>query len=159
MGRSIAGAIVGYITMFFVVFACIGLTWMIVGPEGSFAADGPPDPSMPWNISNVISGFLAAFVGGAVARKIGRSLRTIKILVGIVLVLGIVLALTAESAYESRLAGAGAAADKPAAELSFFEAGKVAKNPTWYDWIIPLIGTAGVVLGGRKPSAAELATE
>ena len=39
--------------------------------------------------------------------------------------------------------------DKPVADLSFVEAGTVAKNPTWYVWMIPFIGAAGALLGGR----------
>ena len=79
------------------------------------------------------------------ALKIGRSSTAVKILVGIVIVLGLYFALTAESAQADR-----EPVDKPVAEMSFREAGQHARQPAWYNWVVPLIGVAGVMLGGRQ---------
>lgn len=147
MLRNILGAIAGYIVMVVIVIASIAGTWAVLGAEGSFSGDGPY-PSTAWNASNVAFGFIAAFVAGWVARKIGRTGLAVKILVSLMLVLGLYGALTAESSYQKRVAKAEI--DKPVGELTFMEAGVVARNPTWYLWLIPLIGAAGALLGGRE---------
>jgi len=146
MLRAISGAIVGYVALVIVVIAGLALAWAVLGGTGSFSGDGPY-PSTAWNASALISGFVAAFLGGWVALKIGRSVLAVKILVALMLVLGLYGALTAESAYQKRVAKAVA---KPVAELSFIEAGTVAKNPAWYNWVIPFVGAAGAMLGGRQ---------
>ncbi len=150
MLRSVVGAILGYLAMVVVVIGSLYLTWSVLGAERSFAGDGPY-PSTLWMISNFAFGFLAAYVGGKVARRVGRETRAVYILVALMLSLGLYGALTAETAYERRKAAA--AIDKSVADLTFMEAGQVAKNPAWYNWIIPLVGVAGAVVGGRvEPS-------
>jgi hypothetical protein len=146
MVRSIVGAVVGYVVMVVVVVASIAGTWAVLGPAGSFDGEGPY-PSTAWTVSNLLFGLLGAVAAGWVALKLGRSARAVKILVGLILVLGLWSALTAESSYEKRIAEAGI--DKPVADLTFLEAGRVAKNRAWYNWSIPLVGVAGVLLGGR----------
>lgn len=149
MGRNIVGAIVGYVVMVIIVIASIAATWAVLGAEGSFTGGGPY-PSIAWSASNVVFGFIGALAAGWVARRIGRSALAVKILVGVMLVLGVYGALTAESSYQERVAEAGI--DKPVGELTFMEAGTVAKQPIWYLWLIPLIGAAGATLGGRDRS-------
>ncbi len=68
-----------------------------------------------------------------------------KILVGLVLVLGLYSALTGESEYAGRKK-----IDTPVARMDFVEAGTHAEQPTWYLWTIPIVGVAGVLLGGRR---------
>ena len=99
MLRAISGAIVGYVALVIVVIAGLALAWAVLGGTGSFSGDGPY-PSTAWNASALISGFVAAFLGGWVALKIGRSVLAVKILVALMLVLGLYGALTAESAYQ-----------------------------------------------------------
>ncbi len=147
MGRSILGVVVGYVATVVVVLVGISLTWVVLGGEGSFAGEGP-FPSTAWIASALVFGLIAAFVGGLVARKLGRSGMAVKILVGIILVLGGITALMAEAAYAKR-----DPVDKPVAEMSLLEAGEHAKNPTWYNWVIPLIGASGALVGGREREA------
>ena len=144
MLRSILAAVVGYIAMVVVVLAGIALAWAVLGGSGAFAGEGPK-PSTAWIAMNLVGGFLAAFVGSLVALKIGRSARAVKILIGLLLVLGVVSAVTANSVYEKR-----EPVGKPVAEMSFREAGQHAKQPAWYNWVIPLVGVAGACLGGRS---------
>jgi hypothetical protein len=145
MGRAIVGAIVGYIVIIAIVIGGLFAAWAVLGGSGSFEGDGPY-PSSAWNAAALASGFIAAIAGGWVARKLGRSALGVKILVGLMLVLGLYGALTAEASYQKRSAEAVA---KPASELTFMEAGQVAKNPAWYNWVIPFVGVAGALLGGR----------
>ncbi len=141
MLRNTLAAVGGYVVMVLVVFVGVGIAWAILGGEGAFEGEGPY-PSTIWVMLNVVSGFLAALVAGFAARKMGTSSTAVTILGGLVLVLGIVFAVTADTEVEP--------APKPVAELSFFEAGSYARNPTWYPWVIPFVGLAGILLGGRK---------
>jgi len=149
MGRSIVGTLAGYVVMIVIVLASIFGTWQALGPAGSFNGEGPY-PSTAWVLSNVIFGFLGAYAGGWVARRLGKSDLAIKMLAGLILALGLYQLVTEESAYEKRSADAP---DKPVAELTFMEAGMVARSPLWYLWSIPVIGVAGVWLGGRRREA------
>ena len=146
MLRSILGAIVGYVATVIVVIASLAVTWAVLGASGSFTGEGPY-PSPAWNASALVAGFIAALLGGWVALKVGRAALAVKILVGMMLVLGLYGALTAENSYQKRTAQA---VDKQVADLSFMEAGAVAKNPAWYNWVIPFVGATGALLGGRE---------
>ncbi len=147
MLRNVLGAVAGYVAMVVVVMAGIGLVWTLVGGTGAFAGEGPY-PSTVWIVGNLVFGFVAAVVGGWVARKIGQSMTAVKILVALLLVLGAYFAITAESNYAER-----EPVNKPVAEMSFTEAGRHAKSPTWYLFLIPLVGVAGALIGGRGSGA------
>jgi hypothetical protein len=143
MIRSVLAAIAGYVAMVVVVVAGITLSWAILGGEGAFRGEGP-EPSTAWMVLSVVFGFVAAVAGGWVALKIGRSSMAVKVLVGLVLVLGLYSALTAESEYAGRKK-----IRRRVARMSFIDAGQHAKQPTWYLWTIPIVGVAGVLVGGR----------
>ena len=130
--------------MVIVVVAGIGIAWAILGGEGAFAGESPA-PSTGWLILNILSGFVAAVAGGFVARKVGRSMTAVKLFVALLLVFGAYFAITAESSYAKR-----PKVDKPVAEMTFQEAGQHARNPTWYTILIPLVGVAGALVGGRQ---------
>lgn len=147
MVRSILGAVAGYLVMVVAVMAGIGLVWLAVGASGAFDGEGP-HPSTIWIAGNIVFGFLAALAGGCVARKVGRSITAVKILVALLLVLGAFLAITAESSYAKR-----EPVDKPVADMTFMEAGRHARSPTWYLFSMPLIGAAGALIGGRGGAA------
>jgi len=142
--RNILAAMAGYAALVIVVMAGIGSAWAILGGTGAFAGEGP-EPSATWLAFNIGFGFVAALVGGLVARKIGGSLTAVHTLIALILVLGVVTAYAAESQYAKR-----ERIDKPVAEMSFMEAGQHAKQPAWYNWIIPLVGVAGAWVGGQE---------
>ena len=146
MLRKILAAVVGYVVMVAVVLAGIAVAWSLLGGAGAFRAEGPA-PSTIWIGLNLLTGFLAAVAGGWTALKIGRSAAAVKILVGVLLVLGIYLAVIADSSYAKR-----EPVNKPVAEMSFAEAGQHGKQPAWYNWLIPLVGVGGVLVGGRRRS-------
>lgn len=144
MLRSVLAAVGGYIVMVIVVISGLGIAWMILGGSGAFAGEGP-DPSTAWMAFSLAFGLIGAVAGGFVAGGVGRSMTAVKILIGVLLVLGVYLALTADSNLADRTP-----IDKPVAEMSFTEAGQHARQPAWYNWVIPLVGAAGVWIGGRK---------
>lgn len=147
MVRNILGAVAGYVAMVVVVMLGIGLVWMVVEGKGAFDGEGP-HPSTIWVVCNIVFGFVAALAGGFVARKIGHSITPVKILVALLLVFGAYFAITAESSYAKR-----EPVNKPVAEMTFMEAGQHARNPTWYLFVIPLVGVAGALIGGRARAA------
>ena len=144
MVRNILGAVAGYIVLVVVVMLGVGASWLVLGSSGAFDGEGPA-PSTTWVASNIVFGFVAALAGGCVARKIGRSMTAVKILVALLLLLGGYVAVTAESSYAKR-----EPVDRPVAEMSFFEAGRHAKAPAWYNYLIPVVGAIGAAIGGRK---------
>ncbi len=146
MLRNVLGAVGGYIAIVVVAMAGIGVAWLVLGGSGAFDGEGPA-PSTAWLAGNLITGFIAAIVGGWLAHKIGRSLTAVKILVALLLILGAYMAITADGSYARR-----EPVDKPVAEMSFFEAGQHAKQPSWYNFLIPVVGAVGALVGGRKSS-------
>jgi hypothetical protein len=49
---------------------------------------------------------------------------------------------------DARLQSQLDAIGKPIPELSATEAGLVARQPTWYNFVIPLVNAAGILAGG-----------
>ncbi len=143
MLKGIAGAVVGYIVIIIVVMAGLGLAWAILGGEGAFHGDGPY-PSTAWLAFSFGFGFLAAVAGGFVAAKIGAK-KGVQILVGLIIALGLVSALTYE-----RVRAKSEPIDKPVADMTFTEAGEHARQPPWYNWTIPIVGVVGALVGGRR---------
>lgn len=142
--RRVLGVIAGYVAMVVVVFAVVGVAWLVLGASGAFQGEGPY-PSVPWLLFSVVGGFLGAVLGGRVAQKVGSGMKAVSLLVSVVVALGVFLALNAEESYAKR-----ERIDKPVAEMSFMEAGQHAKQPAWYNWLIPFVGAAGVWLGGSR---------
>jgi len=142
--RTVLAVVAGYFLMVVIVIGSLGLAWMVLGADGAFAGEGPY-PSAGWLAFSVIGGFIAAILGGFLARHLGGSAAAVKGLVGLVLVLGLISALTGGGSK-----GKNPVADQAVAEMSWGEAGQHAQQPTWYNWLIPLVGAAGVVLGGRR---------
>lgn len=142
MTRNIFAALGGYIGMVLVAVAGIGIAWFILGAAGAFAGDSPT-PSTAWIIGNLVGGFVAAVTGGWLARRLGTASTSVNILIGFVLVLGLATALLSQGMVAEPLG-------KPVAELTFMEAGQFAVQPAWYNWTIPLVGAAGVWIGGRR---------
>ena len=91
MLRSILGAIAGYVIMFFIIFLPFSAAYLALGADGAFVPGGY-DVSMTWIVVSFVLGFLAALVAGYAAAVIGKGSTAVKILAGIVVVLGIVSA-------------------------------------------------------------------
>jgi hypothetical protein len=146
--RNILAAIGGYVVMILVVFVGIGSAWMILGASGAFAGESPT-PSSAWMVGNLVSGFMAAVAGGWAARRVGTSSASVRILIGLVLVLGVVSLLLSQGASVQAL-------DKPVADLTFMEAGSYAVQPAWYNWVIRswAPSACGSAVGRRRPPDA-----
>lgn len=154
MGRAILAAVVGYFLMAFIAVGGAGLTWMIVGAEGAFRP-GETVASTSWSALSCVFGLVAAIIGGFVASVIDRSQTRLatKILVGIVLVLGLVTFGITMSVTPLPFPEGTNVAD-----LGFVEAGQYASSPAWYNFVIPIVGIIGVLIGSRllKPKPVEM---
>lgn len=142
MARMILGVVAGYLIMVVVAIGGIGVAWILIGAEGAFQ-EGSVVASTTWSLVNLVFGFVAALIGGVAAVAIGKHANTARALAGLVLVLGLILAIAALGEQPEPLPEG-----KTVAELTFTEAGDVAMSPNWYNFVIPLVGVIGVTIGG-----------
>ncbi len=144
MLRTVLSVIAGYLSLAITAFLGVMLAWAVLGASAAFE-EGSTTASVPWSLINCAFGLLAGVVGGWVASRIGKHPGNVpvKALSVLVLVLGLGLAV-AQLGKEVEPLPAG----KSSAELTFMEAGDVAISPDWYNFTIPFIGVAGVLVGG-----------
>ena len=147
MLRSILGAIAGYVILVLVIFLLFTVAYLALGADGAFNPGGY-DVSMTWIVVSFVLGFIAAVIAGYLAAIIGSGSTAVKILAGIILVLGIVSAVSVSMT--------PASADPRTAETPNLEAMTKAQTPLWVALLNPVIGIAGVLVGGglRKERAA-----
>ena len=145
MLRVIAAVILGYIVMAVFVMATFSLAYVAMGADGAFHP-GSYEVSTPWLAISIALGAVAALLGGLVCVRVGRGMRAPQVLAGLVLVLGMLLALLALRASPAAGPRAGA--------VSNMEAMQKAKQPTWISLLNPLIGAAGVMAGASLRAGA-----
>ena len=140
-----AAAVAGYLAMVIVVSAGTAMTWFALGPVGAFQ-EGSTVASTRWSAISCIFGLFAAMLGGVVAVAVGPpDTRTSeRVLASIVLVAGLSFAVFLMGQQPNSLPEGISTAD-----LTYFEAGKVASSPHWYNYSIAVIGAVGVLLGAR----------
>ncbi|HRJ49357.1 MAG TPA: hypothetical protein PKU91_02415, partial [Phycisphaerales bacterium] len=91
MFRAIAGVIVGYIVMGLIVFVGLTAAYFALGADRAFMP-GSLVISGLWVGVMVVVGIVAAIAGGAVCALIARRPMPVKVLAGIVLALGLIMA-------------------------------------------------------------------
>ena len=80
--------------MFVVVFVSFTAIYLILGADGAFKP-GSFEPSTTWIALSFVLGFAAAVAGGFVCALIAKSKTGPMILIGLVIVLGLVMAIPA----------------------------------------------------------------
>jgi len=142
MGRSILAAVVGYLTMFVVVFVGLSVGFVALGTEATFQPGGY-DVTARWLAVWFLVSFGAAVLGGLVCSAVARA--------GSRAVIGLAVVVAALGLLE-----AGATlASKPGTPLergddvAIFEAMMNASQPAWVALLTPVLGVIGVLLGGR----------
>lgn len=136
----IGGAILGYVVMAALIFATFTGAYLAMGTEAAFRPL-TYEPSNLWIVVSFILGFAAAVAGGWVCAAVARDGNAPWILAFVVLVLGLALALPAlrrTPTMEPRLGN-----------VPNMEAMTKAYTPAWIALLNPVIGAAGVLLGGR----------
>ena len=163
MWKATLAVILGYLTLFVWVavtlFVIVAIDRFVI--DGSFIVkEGMSDVTITYLAINLGLGFIGAVLGGVVAAAIAASPtnRPVHVLAGIVLIAGLVLAglhLVTDEPADGQPAGEATAAsegtesdDMMAAMLAMGEV----TAPTWYNFTLPFIGFAGVLLGGRLKS-------
>lgn len=142
MVRNVLGILVGYFAMALIVFATFSITYLIIGPEGAFQP-GSYTVSGLWLAISFLLGLVAAVAGGFICAAIARNSKASFVLAGLVLALGILIAvpilLTPEDAAVQAREGS----------VGNFEAMQKAKQPGWVAITNPFVGALGVILGAR----------
>jgi len=142
MARKIIGVIVGYIAMASVIFITFTLLFLILGAEGSFQP-GNFQASTTWLVLSTILGLMAAVIGGLVCVIIAKDHKAAIWLAGLVLVLGIILAIPALSVSEEEMNKVREG------NVDNMTAMQNAKQPPVVLILNPIIGAIGVIAGSR----------
>jgi len=149
VARSIVGVIVGYLTMFVIVFASFACAFVAMGVDQLFKP-GTFDPSTFMLVFSCAVSLIAAVVGGLVCGLISRKRSAGLSLAVVVLVLGGLMYV-----FES---GKSAAPSEPRpADMSKMDALQRTRKPIWLTVANPVIGACGALLGsslGRPRSAS-----
>lgn len=142
MLRKIIGAVAGYIAMAAVIFILFTTLYLILGAEGSFQP-GNFQASTTWLVLSTILGLIAAVIGGLVCVLIAKDRKAALWLAGLVLVLGIILAIPSLNVSEAELNKVREG------NVDNIEAMQNAKQPPISLILNPIIGAIGVIAGSR----------
>jgi hypothetical protein len=147
MVRVIGAVVLGYLTTAVLVFGLFTLAYLAMGADGAFRP-GSYEPSDAWVWTSFALGLLAAVTGGMVCAAVGRSWNATLALAAVVVVLGLLSAVPV-------LTGAQGEPEARAGAVPNMEAMMKARTPAWVALLNPVVGAAGVVLGGRlrRPAA------
>lgn len=141
MGKIIAGVVAGYLVMLAVVFGLMSLAWVLLGAEGAFRP-GTFAVTDTWIAASIVVALLAAVAGGWTCARIAPDPRAIRLLVGLVVVLGVIFAIPVLTA------PAGAPPPRPEG-LAMMEAMKQGVQPAWVALLNPALGAIGALVGSR----------
>jgi hypothetical protein len=145
MGKVIGGAVAGYVVMFVVVFLLMTLGWTVLGAAGSFRP-GSWGTSGVWVVVTLCVDVLAALAGGYVAALIAQRPLGPQVLAGLVLVLGVAMAIP-------MLKVDPAAAGPRPDVVTMMDAMNKARQPTWLIVATPFLGAIVALLGGLLQKA------
>lgn len=140
MLRNVLAAIAGYILLSVAILILFSIAFLVLGVDWSFKA-GSYEASAVWIAIMIVFSFAVAVMGGYVAKAIAKDDTAVKILAGIVLVIGLATAFL-EMGTERVMAV------RPD-EVPLMEAMMKGIQPIWLAFLNPMIGVAGVLLGGR----------
>ena len=142
MRKNILSALAGYGVIFALVFGLMSVCWVVVGAEGAFEPESW-QVSPLWIFLLLAAGFLAALAGGWTADHLSHSARGAQMLLGIVIILGLLVALPA-------MLGMGPDPDVVRPEnVPMLEAMNKGQQPVWVALLNPVLGAMGVIFGSR----------
>ena len=141
--RPVLLAVGGYVTIAVAAFATLSAAYSVLGPEFAFYGDSSR-VTFQWTMVSLVAGLVSALAGGWATGRVGKNSQAFLILVLIVLVVGIGFAAYAMTS------SAEMVQDADPFEWSFWEACQREVQPTWFYFVLPLVGALGVLWGGRK---------
>lgn len=140
--RAVAAVVVGFAAMGVAVFASQLAASLIMGVDRTYRPESY-DVSALWISVSFALGLAAAIVGGLVSALVAmRGSRAPMILAGLVLVVGLLMAIPV-------LTATPAEPEARTSDISFLDAAQKARQPVFVALFNPLIGAAGVLLGAR----------
>jgi hypothetical protein len=139
---SLAGAIAGYVVMAIFIIATFAAAFPVLGIDRLFAP-GTYEASTSWIVLSLVLGLTGAVLGGWVAGYVSPKAHAVPTLAALVLVFGLFSAQAAQNEEVPRGGPRG-----PNASMSDVMAH--ARQPTWITFLNPLLGAAGVLIGGRR---------
>lgn len=142
MGRTILAVVGSFIFLNVLVFAALTAAWSIFGADGAFKP-ASWETSGTWVATMLGVSLAAAVLGGAVCRFIaGRDTAPMHLAI-ILLLAGVLTALSAPPPAEPP-----AGANERPSDVPMMEAMQSAQPPRWYAWAVAVIGPVGVIVGG-----------
>lgn len=142
MLKNIGAVVAGYIVMFVLVFVTFSAAYLAMGAEGAFKT-GSYEVTALWLAVSFVLSFIAALGGGFVCAAIAQNPKATLALAGLVLVLGLLLAIPVLTSQDN---GAPQIRDSSVGNL---QAMQYAKQPAWVAVLNPILGAVGVMLGAR----------
>ncbi|MEK6281794.1 MAG: hypothetical protein AABN95_15680 [Acidobacteriota bacterium] len=139
MLRKVAGVIVGYVVMAALVFLTFSVAYLALGANQAFKP-GSYNTSLRWIALSLVLGLIAAVVGGYTCALIARSTRAAQVLAGIVIVLGLLVAIPALTGNDPR-------PNTRPRDVPNIQAMQNARTPTWFALLNPMVGAVGVLVG------------
>ncbi len=136
--KNVGAAVLGWVTMVVVTFVGLGIAWAVLGTEGALQPESW-SPSSVFIVVMIVMGLVAATLGGAVCAKTAPDRWAVWVLVGIVVVLGLAVAVPE----------APAAAGPRPVDVGMLDAMMNAQPPRWLPWLDPVLGVVGALLGAR----------
>ncbi|HKB03081.1 MAG TPA: hypothetical protein VKD90_12725 [Gemmataceae bacterium] len=143
MLRTIVGVIVGFLVLFGLLFVSFTAAYAVLGPDRAFQP-GTYEVSTLWIAVGVAFWLGAGLAGGYVCARIARRRAVANTLFTLVLALGL---LGAMIGIVGRQGGESA---PRTGDVSSADARSRAEPPTWAALLSPVIGAAGVLVGGRR---------
>ena len=140
MLKSILAVIVGYIAMAIFAFTIYSCAYLGLGVERVFEPETYAVSTL-WLVVMVVVTLLGGVFGGFICATLSKSKGTCQVFAGIVLALGLLVAILA------------AIKERPSAvrsgDVPNFQAMQMAQTPAWILFLNPVLGAAGVLLGAR----------
>lgn len=136
--RNVGGAVLGWVVMSACVVVPMALLWVVLGEDGAFRP-GSWEVTHALSLGSVAIGLFAAVVGGFVCAKVAGDNRGVLMLVVLVLILGVVNALSQAPVAD---------AVRPEG-VAMTDAAGSAREPVWLSWLHPVLGAVGALLGAR----------
>jgi FtsH-binding integral membrane protein len=140
MLKSILAVIAGFIVMFIFAFAVCTCAYLGLGVERVFQPESY-DVSTIWIVLLIAIALIGGIIGGLVCAAISKSKGACTALVILVLVFGVIGAITTAMKEHPSAARSG--------DVSNWEAMKLAQTPAWLCYLDPALSAVGVMLGAR----------
>ncbi|TVP44457.1 MAG: hypothetical protein EA350_11545 [Gemmatimonadales bacterium] len=145
MLRIVLGVLAGYAVIALFIMVAFTLLWLGVGQERAFHA-GTTAVTWKWLAASLPLNFLAAAAGGWVAARVAlhRPHSAVLGLIGVLVILGGWAALSQATGVQGDAPPAG----PPPGGLGPMEAARLASQPLWVAWVLPVLGAVGAWFGG-----------